>query len=76
MPKNNEVEYNAMDRGLSEEGDDISTGGKEKQLSKKQLGRLESKKALLRKDTVKVGEGCEEETILKRARSNGMRVDG
>lgn len=92
MPKNSEVEHNAMDR----DGDDISEvggAGKEggKVISKKELGRLKSKKALLDKvggggvegkgkDKAELGLGGEhlEGRDAKRARGksgNGDEVD-
>jgi hypothetical protein len=65
MPKNFEVESNAMDRSLIEEEEDDGSveGPSKKQLSKKELGRFKSKKALLEMDTGKVSE--EERRVKK-----------
>jgi len=75
MPKNFEVEFNAMDRNLIEEEMDEITEGQnsvsqgKKQLSKKELGKLKSRKALLENDMSKAGDGNGEERMMKKSRS-------
>lgn len=76
MPKNNDVDHNAMDRDIS----DGATTPQGKQLSKKELGRLRKKRELVEIGLVKGGEEeGEGEGRVKRAKPEGgdlMPEDG
>jgi hypothetical protein len=68
MPKNNDVDYNAMDRDVSE-GSRPGTS-QEKQLSKKELGRLRKKRELVEIGSAKGGEQAYEGRV-KKAKADG-----
>jgi tRNA (guanine-N(7)-)-methyltransferase subunit TRM82 len=68
MPKNSDVDHNAMDRDVSE-GPRSGTSPQGKQLSKKELGRLRKKRELVEIGLAKGGEE-EEEVRVKKAKAD------